>query len=193
MSKYDFTGIAEWNRIEGWFDLAKAVAIQTYVKQLPRNATVVELGSFHGRSSVAIAAVLTEGSRLFCVDHFQGSAEHHEMDLDLAGMKQTFTRNIETFGVSDRIEILDATTLDAASRFESAAADLILLDAAHDYESVAADLRAWYPKLKPSGYLFCDDYDPRWPGVMQAVQERGLDGKLVAQALWLHQKPQSTA
>ncbi|MGA9380853.1 MAG: hypothetical protein WBV73_18980, partial [Phormidium sp.] len=65
MSRYDFTAILEWDQIEGWFNLPQAVALQKIVKQLPTGAKVVELGSYKGRSSVAIAAVLPADSILY--------------------------------------------------------------------------------------------------------------------------------
>jgi len=187
MSRYDFTGITAWSQIKGWFDLPKAIAIQTAIKELPPGSTLVELGSFQGRSSVAIASVMPPNSKLFCVDHFHGSAEH--ADIDTSDMFARFRENIETFGVADRIEVLAMTTLEAAEKFDTASVQLLLLDASHDYESVAADLAAWYDKIVAGGFLFCDDYDPRWPGVMQAVDERGLPGKVVAGAFWKHRRP----
>ena len=189
MSRYDFTGVVEWSRIPGWFDLPKAVAVQQVVKQCPRGSTIVELGSFQGRSSVAIASVLPPESILFCVDHFEGSPEHRTMKLDLNNLFQSFQKNIEAFGVSDRIRVLRMSTVDAAGQFATASVDLILLDAAHDYESVKTDLEHWYPKLKPGGALFCDDYEPAWPGVQQAVEAAGLKGEVVARALFFHRKP----
>ena len=188
MQSYDFSGITEWNRIRGWFDLNKAIAVQRRVKELANDSTLVELGSFQGRSSVAIGAVLPDGARLHCVDHFQGSSEHYQMNIDVSDLKQGFMKNIEAFGVSDRIETVDMTTLEAATHFEDESVDFILLDASHDYDSVSADLNAWYPKLRSGGMLFCDDYDPRWPGVMKAVAEFGIDGDLAAPALWFHRK-----
>lgn len=189
MSHYDFTGVAEWNRIPGWFDLGKAIAIQQRVKQLPPGAQLVELGSFQGRSSIAIAAVLPPQATLHCVDHFRGSEEHHRMDLDVSQLFESFSRNIQRFGVAERIHVIRDSTLAAATQFAPSSCNLILVDAAHDFDSVHADLTAWYPKLRPGGLLFCDDYDPRWPGVMRAVESLGLQGSLAAPALWLHQKP----
>ena len=189
MSRYDFTGVAEWNEIAGWFDLAKAIAVQQLVKRLPAGARLVELGSYQGRSSVAIAAVMPPDSILFCVDHFQGSEEHRKMNLDLSGMLAAFKHNIERFGVKDRVRILAMSTSQAAGHFAPETVDLMLLDSAHDYESVRTDILEWYPKLKPGGLFFCDDYHPNWPGVVQAVQSVGLPGELAAPALWLHRKP----
>lgn len=188
-SRYDFTGVAEWNQIQGWFDLAQAIALQTFVKQLPPKSSLVELGCFQGRSSVAIASVLPQESVLFCVDHFEGSLEHKKWNLDLSNLLEAFTANIERFGVKDKIKPLAMSTTAAAEQFQPLSVDLILVDAAHDYDSVKSDLLAWYPKLKHGGYLFCDDYQKEWPGVMRAVKSVGLEGNLVTGSLWLHKKP----
>lgn len=145
MNRYDFNGIVEWSRIPGWFDLPKAIAAQQVVKQIASGATVVELGSFQRRSSVVIAAVLPLGSVQYCVDHFEGSAEHRNMKLDLRDLAGAFRKNIEAFGVSDRIRTLSMTTTEAAGHFQPASVDLILLDASHDFDSVKKDLENWYP------------------------------------------------
>ncbi|MBD2183822.1 class I SAM-dependent methyltransferase [Planktothrix sp. FACHB-1355] len=189
MNQYDFTGVEEWNRIEGWFDLSEAIAIQKFVKQLPPGANLVELGSYKGRSGVAIASVLPPNGVLYCVDHFQGSEEHKKSNIDTSNLLETFTKNIERFGVKDKIYTLQMSATEASKKFEPESIDPILLDAAHDYDSVKADLLNWYPKLKPGGYLFCDDYAPNWPGVMRAIETVGLEGKVIAASLWMHNKP----
>lgn len=188
--RYDFTGIVEWNKIKGWFSLEKAVAIQRAAKQLPTGSRLVELGSFQGRSSVAIASVIPDESVLYCVDHFQGSIEHHRANLDTSNLLEAFTKNIKTFGVKDKIRVLSMSTTEAVEKFEPESLDLILVDAAHDYDSVKSDLLNWYPKLKPGGFLFCDDYgQPNWPGVTRAVKSVGIEGQVVTPALFLHRKP----
>jgi predicted O-methyltransferase YrrM len=189
MNRYDFTGILEWDQIEGWFNLPQALALQKIVKQLPTRSKVVELGSYKGRSSVAIAAVLPAESILYCVDHFQGSEEHKISNIDVSNLLAEFTRNIEQFGVKDKISALSMTTTEAAAKFDPESLDLVLVDAAHDYDSVKADLLHWYPKIKPGGILLCDDYEPGWPGVMRAVKTVGLEGTVIAESLWMHQKP----
>ncbi|MBE9225624.1 class I SAM-dependent methyltransferase [Phormidium sp. LEGE 05292] len=189
MSLYDFTGILEWEGIEGWFSLAQALALQKIVKQLPTGSKVVELGSYKGRSSVAIASVLPADSILYCVDHFQGSEEHKQSNFDVSNLLAAFTKNIEQFGVKDKIYTLSMTTTEAAAKFDPESLDLVFVDAAHDYDSVKADLLNWYPKIKPGGFLLCDDYEVGWPGVMRAVKTVGLEGTLITESLWMHQKP----
>jgi hypothetical protein len=189
VNRYDFSGVEEWNRIRGWFSLDKAIVLQRHVRNLPAGARVVELGSFEGRSSVAIAAVLTPGSTLHCIDHFRGSREHHEAGLDVAGMYEAFLENIECFGARPGIRVLRSNTMEAASQFADASIDLIFHDASHDFSSVVSDLAAWYPKLKPGGWLICDDYEEAWIGVMDAVRHLALAGRVETAGLWAHQKP----
>jgi predicted O-methyltransferase YrrM len=191
MSRYDFTGLLEWNKIPGWFSANAALAVQSAVKQLPPGAVVVELGSFQGRSSVALAAVLPDAGVLYCVDHFRGSAEHQH--LNLSDLFPAFQKNLETFGVRQRVRPLVMSTLEAAGQFAEASVDLLLVDASHDYASVKGDLETWYPKLKAGGWLFCDDYEPRWPEVVRAIQDMHWEGTMAAPALWLHRKPFTAA
>ncbi|HUG69564.1 MAG TPA: class I SAM-dependent methyltransferase [Pirellulaceae bacterium] len=189
ISRYDFAGLDEWNRIRGWFSIEKAIAMQRYVRRLPAGSRLVELGSYEGRSSVALAAVIPKDSVLYCVDHFEGSTEHHEVRLDVGGIFESFLRNIERCGVRDTIRVLRSNTIDAANQFADDSIDLLLHDASHDFDSVVADLRVWYPKLKPHGWLFCDDYEEQWKGVIDAVEHLGLTGHVEARSLWAHQKP----
>lgn len=191
ITNYDFRKVAEWNNIPGFISLQKAKQIQKVAKNLPSNATLVELGSYKGRSAVAVASILPEGGTLYCVDHFQGSPEMTRWKIDCQDLLTEFSQNIKFFGVEDRIDVLVMTTTQAAKKFEPESIDMILIDAGHDYNSVKADLLSWYPKLKPHGFLFCDDYEPTWHGVVKAIEDVGLEGKIAAPSLWIHQKPKS--
>lgn len=193
----DFTGslaLARWLRIRGFFELEEAMAVQALVKTLPRGARVAELGTFQGRSSVAIAGVLPEGGELHCVDHFEGALLQpgqvkpplpEIVRANLAALEA----NLKAFGLTARVKVHVGRTVDVAPRFAEASLHLLLVDAGHDYASVRADLETWYPKLVPGGFLVCDDYEEKWPGVVRAVDETGLSGRLVAPSLWAHRKP----
>ncbi len=186
-------------KLTGWFDLEEAIALQTAVKQLPPGSRVAELGSFQGKSSVAIASVLPPDSILYCVDMFRGTilrrGEKRPPTEEIVKKNvEAFTKNIETFGVREKVNFLVMSTNEAAGQFEPEYFDLLFIDADHSYEGVKADLTNWYPKLKPGGWLFCDDFGiPEYPGVAQAIQTYGLQGKVVAPSLWAHRKPAAPA
>lgn len=178
----------EVEQITGWFSRDEAIAMQRIVKQLAPGARLVELGSFQGRSSVVIASVLSKDSRLYCVDHFEGSAEH-QGQADLDNLLEIFINNIKKFHVDNKIRALAMTTLEAATKFTEKSLDLVFIDASHDYESVKSDILQWYPKIKPGRFLICHDYQtPGWPGVAQAIEILQLSGEMIGGSLWLHQK-----
>jgi hypothetical protein len=49
---------------------------------------------------------------------------------------------------------------------------------------VKADILAWMPLLKEGGVMAGHDYDPGWPGVVQAVQELVPNHRVVAGEIW---------
>jgi predicted O-methyltransferase YrrM len=75
-----------------------------------------------------------------------------------------------------RRRVLHMTSLEAAEQIEDESLDFVFLDCDHYYEGAAADVRAYWPKLKPTGIFCGDDYYGRmerrgvW-GVARAVNE----------------------
>jgi len=195
MNRYDDISMDDWaelNKIEGWFTRNEASAMQSLVRQLSSGAKVVELGSFQGRSSVVIASVLPPGGMLYCVDHFKGSLEHQGNEFKLDDLLSKFTSNIKNHHVDDKIALLVMDTLQAANEFEMESVDLLFVDASHDYESIRADILYWYSKLKVGGLLVCHDYSTYWPGVREAIESLQLEGQVLADSLWSHQKDRSS-
>ena len=113
---------------------------------------------------------------------------HRRAYLDLSCLFELFMKNLEDFGVKEKICVLPMSLLKAAEKFAPESVDLIFLNADRDYDSVKAHLLQWYPKLKPGGFLLCDDYEPEQPGVMRAIKSVGLEGLVVAPSLWCHRK-----
>jgi len=76
------------------------------------------------------------------------------------------------------------TSADAARKFQDASLDWIYIDGDHRYEAVKNDLDKYFPKVKPGGFIICDDYHyaGHWEdGVTKAVDEfmmRGLVKKI---------------
>lgn len=47
----------------------------------------------------------------------------------------------------------------------------VYVDGDHSYEGAKADILAWWPKIRPGGYMCGHDYVPHMPGVVRAVTE----------------------
>lgn len=85
----------------------------------------------------------------------------------------TFLKNISPIQkvLNDKIKIIRSYSVEASAKFEDQSLDFIFIDACHEYECVIADLNAWYPKLKPGGWIAGHDYYAGHYGVDRAVNE----------------------
>lgn len=85
----------------------------------------------------------------------------------------TFLNNIKPVQdiLKDKINIIRSYSVEAASKFNDQSLDFIFIDACHEYECVIADLNAWFPKLKPNGWIAGHDYYAGHYGVESAVNE----------------------
>jgi predicted O-methyltransferase YrrM len=201
MNAHDFTcltGLRQWLSVKGFFTIEEAIALQNLVKSLPKGMQIVELGTFQGRSTVAIGSVLPEGGRLFCVDTFENTViapntTKPPLETVVKENLRALHSNLTEFGIAGQVQVLVMRTTEAAPRFPSDSLDLVLIDAGHRLEDVQRDIFDWYPKLKTGGFMVFDDVEPAWPGVVQAVKESGLKGGFIAPSLWVHRKSENSA
>lgn len=49
--------------------------------------------------------------------------------------------------------------------------DFVYVDGDYSYENVKEDILSWYPKLRKGGVMAGQDYLPRFPGMVKAVDE----------------------
>ena len=125
---------------------------------LPR--TVVEIGSYEGRSALWILENLLAhpDSILHCVDTFEGGVEHDAAQTD--GLLLRFGRNIETSPGAHKVRAHRARSAAALVKLlaEGVRADFVYVDGSHQAPDVLADLVLAFELLRPGGVLICDDY-----------------------------------
>ena len=152
---------------------------------------IIEVGTWKGKSCVAMATARADAT-VIAVDTWLGAPEFWTYGLDDPGLDDpgrggslaksrgypgvfyTFTRNVKSLGLHDRVCPLPLSSVQAAEvlAFHGVAADMVYVDASHEFGAVLADLEAYWPLLKPGGVMFGDDYgDVGWPGVKRAVHE----------------------
>ena len=148
-------------KIPGWCNYTETYDM--IVDEIADDGKIVEIGSFLGRSTHYLATALVnankENVKIYCVDTFEGSTEHASLNLP-KDFSHIFKENLQYFigrnmvipcqGRSDSKEILD--------QFKDESIDYIMVDGAHEYEPVMDDIENWWPKLKPTGTVFGDDY-----------------------------------
>lgn len=174
----------DWNQItplpfddQGWLEESNKEILQGFFKRFSIK-TVIELGSWKGRSALFFASLLPEDGKVYCVDTWQGytatykdkSFENYTEDKPL--LFQQFLSNVVTKKQTDKIIPVRMTTKQAAVHLDIKA-DLIYIDASHDEKSVMEDIMNYAPKLSENGVLCGDDYR-RFQGVTDATHQAAI-------------------
>lgn len=128
-------------------------------EQAKFHETCIEVGSFCGKSSMALADGIK--GHLYCVENFSG-ADCQQFSPER--VKATFLENMKDF--EEKYSLIEMDSLEAAQKCDSPV-DMIFIDASHKYEDVKRDILAWLPHVK---ILICGhDYDMK--EVRKAVDE----------------------
>ena len=160
--------VKTWRDIPGWFDYEP---VYDMIAGTIRDGTFVEVGSWMGRS-IAAMAEKNATAKLFAVDTFKGSDEPAHRDViqrEGGSIRGVFNRNMAALGLTDRINVMETPSVNAASQFNDGALDAVFIDADHSFDAVKADIAAWLPKVKRGGILAGHDFD--YPEVKRAVDE----------------------
>jgi predicted O-methyltransferase YrrM len=168
--------------IPGWFHEGSAVVLYAYMRAQPPR-TVVEIGSYLGRSTVFFALALRNSNprgRVLAIDPHTGDRQL----LDRLGTErlstfELFRQHCQATGVNDLVEAHVATSVEVA-RGWSGPVDLLYVDGWHSYEGVTADGEAWLPHLAPRGVVVFDDYNA-YDEVRAGIHDLAARGRFV---LW---------
>lgn len=168
----------EFERVPGWLDPGEALLLSRLAAE-KRPGRVVEIGSYQGRSAIALAKGLQEIAPLLAIDTFRGSPEHwpggeyfDPQTMDAEGAIDTlplFRKHIRQFGVEHRVEVWRDDSLSAAGRMIDPVS-LLFIDADHAYPSVRRDLGAWLPHLVARGIVVLHDVGD-WEGPTRAAAD----------------------
>jgi predicted O-methyltransferase YrrM len=143
------------------YDLARAAS----------GGCIVEIGTFHGKSTVALALGAQAGSKakVYGVDPLVTYVGAFGRTIT-AAEKIVLFQNLLVAGVAEHVWLLQTTSARAACGFAEPVA-LLWVDGDHSYEGVKGDLESWAPHVVPGGILaFHDSLSPRL-GVGRFLEE----------------------
>lgn len=165
-----------FERIHGNFDWQDIYS--QAVAEAKDGAVLVEVGAYLGKStSFLLVEAINSGKRLniFVVDTWKGNLsepDHMQEMAQLGGDSYNqFIKNMTDGGVIEAFTPMRMESVVAAQQFANQTVDFVFIDADHRYEFVKADIEAWSPKVKNGGVIAGHDYEPQFPGVVQAVNQ----------------------
>jgi len=123
-----------------------------------KSPKILEIGSWKGRSAIFMLNVVLEKADIgmTCLDTWEGSEEHNNAD----GLIDTFRRNLDNFGLTDRVNMIEDTSLNLLDHFKepNSQVNFIYLDGSHTYWDVMSDLEKCFEILLSGGIMVGDDY-----------------------------------
>jgi hypothetical protein len=126
---------AEVESFPGWLTPEQARRLWDCCENLPPGSTVVEIGSYQGRSgSVLAAAVGPNGGRITAIDPFVGG-----LPRGAVGSQASFESNLERAGVRDVVDLLVCRSAQALPNWDGPI-DMLYIDGKHDVVTVLRDL-----------------------------------------------------
>jgi len=137
--------------VPGWLTEGQGRMLWDAVCRLGPGATVVEIGSHQGRSTIILGhAARTVGARVVAIDAF--------VDGRLFGgatTRELFESNIRTAGLTDVVELVVGYST-KLRRTWTRPIDLLYIDGKHDYWTYVDDLR-WSEHLPAGGEILVHD------------------------------------
>ncbi|MCW5912360.1 MAG: class I SAM-dependent methyltransferase [Cyclobacteriaceae bacterium] len=132
-----------------------------------KDAIIVEIGSFKGRSTVSFGFACRNTDRhVYAIDLFEG-------DNNIYGSGDfisDFNRNVSSCGLEPYITPIKKHSLEVAKSWIKPI-DILFIDGSHEYEDVKDDFNAFYPFVKPGGIIALHDIRGMWDGVVRFWNE----------------------
>lgn len=191
--------INDFQFIDGWLTSQEALGLYLTAGKLRRNATVVEIGSWQGKSTFCLAKGLSSG-KVHAIDPFNASGgddtESEKLYTEKKGgndLLAQFSSNMEKLGVLEKIIIKKGYSDQFHGDFDKI--DLLFIDGDHSINGCSADFEYYAHKVVPGGFLAFHDYyeDHNELGPTHVIKNKVLPSgeyKFYRQyhSLWIAQK-----
>jgi len=154
--------LAAIDDVEGWLTDGQAARLQGAAMRVGPGGTIVEIGSFRGKSAIVLARTSGDDVVVVCIDPHAGSdrgPQEFTPDPTLGDADyRAFHANLARAGIAGKVRHVRASSADAqAHAAVDAPIDVLYVDGAHRYGPALADLRDWGGRVAPGGRLLVHD------------------------------------
>jgi predicted O-methyltransferase YrrM len=169
--------VPDYEKIDGWLKLPEAELLFEAALSV-KSGCIVEIGSYRGRSTVALAAGSRSGSKapVFAI-------EPHEHFIGIKGGafgpndRRAFFRTLLQTKLFGLVRLLNTTSGVITPGWDKPIG-LLFIDGDHRYEAVYSDFSLWRPYLMDDALVIFND--ATGPGPSQLIKELTEDGTIQA-------------
>lgn len=165
--------------VDGWLTRKEEAVLYRLAGTVPRDQSIVELGSWFGRSAILLGggSLKGRGAPVFAVDLFRAAGCARDLLEERAGeaakdFLQQFLDNTRAAGLEQKVTAIRCATAELGQKWTGPPVGLLFIDADHSYEGVSQDWASWKGRLAPSAKVAFHDYEnPAYEGVARFVNE----------------------
>lgn len=146
--------------VDGWMTEGQARRLAAAAARVPSGGTIVEIGSFRGRSTIVLASSSADDVEVVAIDphagNDRGPQEIEGFAEQAADDHEVFLGNLEAAGVRDRVRHVRRFS-DVAHEDVAGSIDVLYVDGAHRFAPARADIKDWGARVADGGVLLIHD------------------------------------
>jgi len=154
-------------RIEGLLVPGQEEWLFRAARRLPDGAAIVEIGSYKGRSTTALASACVGTTKhVYAVDTFNGN----DSDFSQRDFLPAWKESIESNGIVAWTTAVPGISWEVGANWEKPIG-MLFIDGSHQFEDVLKDFDAFFPHVVSGGIVAMHDVTEGWPGPLRAWRE----------------------
>ena len=158
--------------VEGFMIPGQEEYLFNKVKALPEDAVIVEIGSFKGRSTIAMAyACVGTKRKIYSINTWDGN----DSDFSERDFFEIWQNNVRNNDLEAYVIPLRGYSHDILNRWHEIAdgkeIDFIFIDGSHQYLDVLKDFELSFSLVKDKGWIAFHDVIHTWPGCERVWHE----------------------
>jgi hypothetical protein len=155
--RLDKTFITAWklvNQTPGWTRKMEAYLLFYVARKCSSLGSIVEIGSYEGRSTIALASGAPEGLIVYAIDPHTGDITEVEAGLKIDTYER-FLKNTKNFS---NIRAIRKLSTDATGDISSKDIQFLFIDGWHSESAVNEDIQSYLPFCSSNCTIIFDDW-----------------------------------
>lgn len=153
-----------------------------YVNNIMPTKTMIliEIGAWVGISTIEFAKHFES---VIAIDPWQNNVGDITDNYDMGQAYEEYKKRISGF---KNIKTVREFSYNIVNKIDNSTIDIVYIDGLHTYEAVKKDMELFMPKIKNGGFISGHDYCSKFPGVINAVNERFIKpDRIFADTSWI--------
>lgn len=155
--------INDFKDLDGWLTEREAMGLFLLAFKAPRNATIVEIGSWQGKSTYCLSRGLRSG-KVYAIDPFNADGgldkDSEKIYAEKKGTDDLYAKFVNNM---TRLKVLSKIVAKRGYSYQFTVdfnkIDVLFIDGDHSIEGCKLDFELFSPKVAIGGFIAFHDYD----------------------------------